>query len=255
MHRPVLFVLSVSAAALLLSGCAGPQKALFLETALKTHKSVTPAPSTFDWAASWWQPRQDAVNARLKQGGVDLLLIGDSITHGFENTGRKYWDLYYAPRSAVNMGFGGDWTQHVLWRLDHCDFSAVRPRLAVVLIGTNNSNHDDCTAREIADGVIAVCGRLRDRLPETKILLLAIFPRDLNPTPQRMKITETNRLISAVADGKSIFFEDYSGLFLKPDGTLREELMPDFLHPNEEGYRVWTEAMEPAVARLMGERK
>jgi beta-glucosidase len=255
MNRSTMIGFTAMTAAFLLAGCAGPRKALFRETAAKTHKSVTPAPSTFDWAVPWWQPRQDAVNARLKQGGVDLLFIGDSITHGFENTGRKYWDLYDAPRRAVNMGFGGDWTQHVLWRLDHCDFSAVRPKLAVVLIGTNNSNRDDCTAQEIADGIIAVCGRLRARLPETKILLLAIFPRDLNATPQRMKITEANRLASAVADGKTIVFEDYSGLFLKPDGTLKEELMPDFLHPNEEGYRIWSEAMEPAIAKMMGGKK
>jgi lysophospholipase L1-like esterase len=100
-----------------------------------------------------------------------------------------------------------------------------------------------------------VCGRLRTALPEMKILLLAILPRDLSVTPQRMKITETNRLASRIADGKTIFFEDYSGLFLKPDGMLKEDLMPDYLHPNAEGYRVWTEAMEPAISGLMGEKK
>ncbi|MBN2202450.1 hypothetical protein JW777_10880 [bacterium] len=254
MNRILVSGIIAATTALLLAGCAGPQKTLFKETALKTHKSVTPAPSTFSWAVSWWQPRHEAVNDRLKQGGADLLLVGDSITHGFENTGRQYWNLYYAPRNAVNMGFGGDWTQHVLWRLDHCDFSAVNPKLAVVLIGTNNSNGDDCSAAEIADGMIAVCGRLRNALPDTKILLLAIFPRDLRPTPQRMKITEANRLASRVADGHTIVFEDYSGRFVNPDGTLKEELMPDYLHPNAEGYKVWTEAMEPAIARLMGEK-
>jgi beta-glucosidase len=255
MNRTIGFGITAIAAALLLTGCASQQTTLFRETAAKTHKSVTPAPSTFEWAVSWWQPRHEAVNKRLKQGGADLLLIGDSITHGFDNTGRKYWDLYYAPRNALNMGFGGDWTHHVLWRLDHSDFSAVKPRLAVVLIGTNNSNRDDCTSQEIADGIIAVCGRLRTVLPDMKILLLAILPRDLSPTPQRMKITEANRLASRIADGKTIVFEDYSGLFLKPDGMLKEELMPDYLHPNAEGYKVWTEAMEPAIARLMGEKK
>ena len=240
---------------LLLAGCAGTQKAIFRETALKNHKSVNSAPSTFDWAASWWQPRQDAVNERLKRGNADLLFIGDSITHGWENTGRKYWDLYYAPRNAVNFGFGGDWTQHVLWRLDHSNFEKVSPRLAVVLIGTNNSNHNDCTAAEIADGIIAVCGRLRNRLPDMKILLLAVFPRDRYPTPQREKIAEVNRLASAIADGKTIVFTDFSALFLNRNGTLKEELMPDFLHPNGEGYRIWAEAMEPMVVKLMGEKK
>jgi beta-glucosidase len=255
MFRYIVHSIAVTAGFLLLAGCAGPQKSLFKETAGKTHVAVTAAPSTFDWAASWWQPRHKAVNSRLKQGHADLLFIGDSIMHGWENTGRKYWDLYYAARNAINMGFGGDWTQHVLWRLDHSDLEAVSPKLAVVLIGTNNSNHDDCTAAEIADGIIAVCGRLRTRLPGMKILLLAIFPREQYPCPQRDKIVEANRLASSIADGKTIHYADFSALFLNADGTVKKELMPDFLHPNEEGYRIWAEAMEPMIVKLMGEKK
>jgi beta-glucosidase len=250
-----LFPCLAAAAVLTLAGCAGPQKAAFRDVAVKTHRSVTPAPSTFDWAESWWQPRHQAVNERLKQGHADMLFIGNSITHGWENTGRKYWDQYYAPRNAVNMGFGGDWTQHVLWRLDHSDFSAVSPRLAVVLIGTNNTNGDDCTAGEVADGIIAVCGRLRGRLPGMKILLLAVFPREAKPCAQREKITETNRLASVIADGKTIFYADYSPLFLEADGTVKKSLMPDYLHPNAEGYRLWAEAMEPEIVKLMGEKR
>jgi beta-glucosidase len=255
MKRSDIFRISAAAVALMMAGCAGPQKTLFRDVGLKHHASVTPAPSTFDWAVSWWMPRHEAVGARLKQGHVSMLFIGNSITHGWENTGKKIWDRYYAPREAVNMGFGGDWTQHVLWRLDHSDLEAVSPKLAVVLIGTNNSNGNDCTAGEIADGIIAVCGRLRQRLPDMKILLLAVFPREPGPCSQRVKIAEANRLASRIADGKNIFFADYSGLFLDEDGSLKKSLMPDFLHPNEEGYRVWAEAMEPEVARLMGERK
>jgi beta-glucosidase len=251
MIRSIVSRLAAPAVVLLLSGCSGPQKAIFHDVTEKHHVSVTPVPSTFEWAASWWMPRHKAVNERLKQGHAGMLFIGNSITHGWESTGRKYWDRYYAPRDAVNMGFGGDWTQHVLWRLDNSDLEAVSPKLAVVLIGTNNSNGNDCTAGEIADGIIAVCGRLRTRLPKMKILLLAIFPREPKPCPQREKITETNRLASRIADGKSIFFADYSGLFLDADGGVKKSLMPDYLHPNEEGYRLWAEAMEPEIARLM----
>jgi beta-glucosidase len=255
MFRFIVHSIAITAGIFLLAGCAGTQKALFRETAKKTHVAVTPVPSTFDWAASWWMPRQEAVNARLKQGHADLLFIGDSITNGWDNTGKKYWDLYYAARNAVNMGFGGDWTQHVLWRLDHSDLEAVSPKLAIVLIGTNNSNHDDCTAQQIADGIIAICGRLRTRLPHMKILLLAIFPREQYPCPQREKIVEANRLASRIADGKTIRYLDLSAFFLNADGSLKKELMPDYLHPNEEGYRLWAEAMEPVVAEMMGEKK
>ena len=253
MGRSPVSRISAVAVILILSGCAGPQKALFRDVAQKRHVSVTPAPSTFDWAASWWMPRHEAVRERLKQGHAGMLFIGNSITHGWESTGRKIWEQYYARRDAINMGFGGDWTQHVLWRLDHSDLEAVSPKLAVVMIGTNNSNGDDCTAGEIADGVIAVCQRLRARLPKMKILLLAIFPREPGPCAQREKIAEANRLAARIADGRTIFFADYSTLFLDPDGSVKKSLMPDFLHPNPEGYRLWAEAMEPELARLMGE--
>ena len=138
----------------------------------KPHSAVSP-----EHRHSWWTLRNDAVNERVKQGDVDFLFIGDSITHGWEGGGKKYWDKYYAPRKAVNMGFGGDRTQHVLWRLDHGHLEGISPKLAVLMIGTNNSNGDDNTAEEIADGIIAICKRIRTKCPKTKILILAIFPR------------------------------------------------------------------------------
>ena len=253
MTRTDVSRISAAAFILILCGCAGPQKTLFRDVAQEHHVSVTPAPSTFDWAASWWMPRHEAVNERLKLGHAGMLFIGNSITHGWEGEGKKIWERTYAARDAVNMGFGGDWTQHVLWRLDHSALEAVSPKLAVVLIGTNNSNGNDCTAGEIADGIIAVCQRLRTRLPEMKILLLAIFPREPEPCAQREKITQANRLASRIADGRTIFYADFSALFLNPDGTIRNSLMPDSLHPNGEGYRLWAEAMEPWVSKIMGE--
>lgn len=122
----------------------------------KQHSAVSP-----DHRHSWWTLRNDAVNERVKQGDVDFLFIGDSITHGWENAGKKLWDKYYAPRKAVNMGFGGDRTQHVLWRLDHGHLEGISPKLAVLMIGTNNSNGNDNTAEEIADGLVQRVGTIR----------------------------------------------------------------------------------------------
>ena len=163
------------------------------------------------------------------------------------------WDKYYANRNAINMGFSGDRTEHVLWRLDHSDFSNVSPKLAIIMIGTNNSNGDDFTAEEIGDGIIAICERLRNQFPDMKILLLAIFPRGAGPSPQREKNAAATKQASQVADGKSIYFLDINQAFLTADGTLPESIMPDLLHPNLEGYRIWAEAIEPTVAKLMGE--
>jgi len=240
---------------LLWVGCASQSQRIFQEVRGKHHPAVTPTPIPFEAVKPWYGPRMEAINARLREGDVNILFVGNSITHGWETTGKKYWDQYYAPRKAVNLGFGWDWTQHVLWRLDHTDFSHISPKLAVVLIGTNNSNGNDHTAQEIADGIIAVVDRLHTRFPKMKILLLAIFPREPEPCTQREKIAEANRLASRIADGKTIHFLDLGSLFLLKEGRLNQALMPDFLHPNEEGYRVWAEAMEPKIRELLGEEQ
>ena len=203
---------------------------------------------------SWWTLRNDAVNERVKQGNVDLLLIGDSITHGWEGEGKEYWDKYYEPRNAVNMGFGGDRTQHVLWRLDHGHLEGISPKLAVLMIGTNNSNGNDNTAEEIGDGIIAICRKLQTKCPETKILILAIFPRGPEPSEQREKNAKASLLASKIADGKMIHYLDINDKFLTKDGFLSMKIMPDYLHPNEEGYKIWAEAIEPKVAELMGDK-
>jgi len=248
-----IFVLTLTGA--ILTGCVSQQELAFKSIEGKDHSAVTPVKQTVDWAVEWWGPRHDAVNERLRKGNIDLLFIGDSITHGWENVGKEIWGAYYAPRNAVNMGFSGDRTQHVLWRLDHSDMEGICPKLAVLMIGTNNSNGNDNTAEEIADGIIAICQRLRTKLPNTKILLLAIFPRDPKLSAQRQKNATANLLASRIADGKMIYYLDINSSFLTEDGILSEDIMPDYLHPNKAGYKIWAEAIEPKVAQLMGEHK
>lgn len=232
-------------------GCASQQELAFKSVEGKRHSAVMPVPQT----DQWWSQRHNAVNERLKQGNVDLLFIGDSITQGWERAGKEIWNTYYAPRNAVNMGFSGDRTQHLLWRLDNSNFEGLSPRIAIVMIGTNNSRGNDNTAGEIADGIIAVCQRLRTKLPRTKILLLAIFPRNVSPSPQRQKNAHASILVSKIADGKMIHYLDINGRFLTKDGLLPKDIMPDYLHPNKAGYKIWAEAIESKVAKLMGERK
>ncbi|MHC4437086.1 MAG: platelet-activating factor acetylhydrolase IB subunit [Planctomycetota bacterium] len=213
------------------------------------HSAVEPA-----HRHSWWTLRNDAVNERVKQGNVDLLMIGDSITHGWEGGGKKFWDKYYEPRNAVNMGFSGDRTQHVLWRLEHGHLEDITPKLAVIMIGTNNSNGDDNTAEEIAEGIIAICKKLHTECPKMKILILAIFPRGPEPSEQREKNAKASKLASKIADGKMIHYLDINDKFLTEDGFLSKKIMPDYLHPNEAGYKIWAEAIEPKVAELMGDK-
>ena len=236
-------------------GCASRQRLAFNSVVDKVHSAITPVHQTADWAVEWWMPRHEAVNERLKQGNVDLLFIGNSITHGWENAGREYWDKYYGSRNAVNMGFSGDRTQHVLWRLDRYDFGNISPKLAIIMIGTNNSNGEDNTAEEIADGIITICKRLRDQFPKMKILLLAIFPRGHEPSAQRDKNANASLMASRIADNKMIHYLDINDAFLTEGRLLPEEIMPDYLHPNRAGYKIWAESIESTVAQLMSEKK
>lgn len=204
---------------------------------------------------SWWTLRHWAVNERVKQGNVDMIFIGDSITHSWENGGKEVWQKYYRHRKAVNLGFSGDRTQHVLWRLDNGNIDGISPKVAVIMIGTNNSNGDDNTAEEIADGIIAICKKLRAKLPKTKILLLAVFPRAPKPCPQREKIAKANKIASKIADGKMVYYLDIGHKFMQSDESISKEIMPDYLHLTPKGYKIWAEAIEPAIFKLMGEKK
>jgi beta-glucosidase len=113
-------------------------------------------------------------------------VIGDSITQGWADEGGRIWDAYYGRRRAVNLGFNGDRTEHVLWRLDHGEVEGIAPKLAVVMIGTNNTGVRHDPPEETAAGIQAILAILRTRLPGTKILLLDVFPRSpsaIDPFP------------------------------------------------------------------------
>lgn len=214
--------------------------------------AIVPAPRP----AEWWQARHALMNQRGQEAangeGIDLIFIGDSITHGWEGHGSALWQQNYAPRRALNLGISGDRTQHVLWRLENGNLDGLSPKLAVIMIGTNNSNSD--TGEEIADGVFAILRRLRAEQPQMKILLLNIFPRGANAEDRLRKINDrANQLLQIAADDPMVDIMDLAPVFLQEDGTLPKEVMPDLLHPEGEGYRMWAEAIEERVAALLGE--
>jgi lysophospholipase L1-like esterase len=249
MRRKITSIMTLLLMSMMLLVGACQQERVCPSSIVETHAAVRPVQRD-GRAIRWWTQRHETVNRRLKKGKVDMLFVGDSITHGWEGPGRDVWKQYYVKRNAVNMGIGGDRTEHVLWRLDNSYLKKISPKLAVVMIGTNNSNDDDYTAEEIADGIIAVCERLRCKLPKTKILLLAIFPRGEGPSAQREKNAKASLLASKIADGKMIHYLDIGSSFLSEDGTLSRDIMPDYLHPNKAGYKIWAEAMEPKIAEL-----
>jgi lysophospholipase L1-like esterase len=214
----------------------------------KPNDAVIPAPRDANW-----MKRHDSFNERVKQGNVDLVFIGDSITQGWEGAGKNVWAEYYAKRNAVNLGIGGDRTQHVLWRLDHGNIDGINPKLAVLMIGTNNSGTN--TSEQIADGIKAIVEKLRAKLPNTKVLILAIFPRGADKDDAKRKINEgANEIVKKLADNKMVYFLDIGPKFLAADGTLSKQVMPDLLHLNEASYRTWAESIEPKLNELMGEK-
>lgn len=242
---------TVSAAALLLLCAPAPSALAQTNGPSPTNRCVVPLQregTAYD--------RFLAINQHVKENEeqAEVIFVGDSITQGWEGNGKAVWEKYYASRHALNLGIGSDHTQHVLWRLDHGNIDGLHPKVAVVLIGVNNVPDDSNTPRMVLEGVTAVVHKLREKLPETKVLLLGIFPLREDFNAQRAKALQVNQALHKLEDGKGIYFLDIGHLFIQPDGKIPRSLMRDFLHPSPEGYRIWAEAMEPTLARLLGEK-
>jgi lysophospholipase L1-like esterase len=206
--------------------------------------TVTPVPRP-----GMWIQMHEKFLAEAKKGNIDLLFLGDSITQGWHDN--AVWKRFYGPRHAANFGIGGDRTEHVLWRLQHGEVDRIGPRLVVLMIGTNNSK--DNTSVEISAGIKAIVEELRKRLPDSKILLLGVFPRSQKPNGLREKLDDVNEQISHLDDGKSVFYLNIGKAFLNPDGTISRDVMPDYLHLTAKGYRLWADAMEPTLWKLLDE--
>ncbi len=198
--------------------------------------------------------RHQLINSRAVPGQVDLLFIGDSITQGWEGAGKEAWEKHFGKRKPMNAGIGGDRTQHVLWRLENGNIKGITPKAAILMIGTNNSGVN--TSEEIAAGITAIVAKLRKELPETKILLLAIFPRGADKSDAKRKVNEgANAIIAKLADGNHVYFVDLAPKFLAEDGTLSKDIMPDLLHLSPKGYEIWASSIDGKVAELLGEKQ
>ena len=203
------------------------------------------------WHAERHQRINDTVASR--QGAVDLVFVGDSITQGWEGAGRTIWEEAYGPRRAVNIGISGDRTEHVLWRLDHGNLDGITPKVAVVMIGTNNISHNAHSTDEVLAGVQAVVKRIREISPNTRVLLLDIFPRGAHFNQDRGRITQINQALARLHDEAGVVYLPIGHVFIEDGGTITPEIMPDSLHLSTEGYRRWRNAMEPTLRSMLGE--
>jgi lysophospholipase L1-like esterase len=211
-----------------------------------------------------WMTRHETFLADAKaHADAQVVFLGDSITDFWrqdnpQRGGLAVWNKNFAPLNALNLGISADRTQHVLWRLENGEVAGLNPKAVVLMIGTNNTGMepDKVTPRntpaETIEGVTAIVKSLRARLPKAKILLLAIFPRGEKPDhPQRAQINEINAALAKLDDGKMIKYLDIGPKFLQADGTLTKEIMPDLLHPGEQGYEIWAAAIKDPLAALM----
>lgn len=252
---PLLFALGVT----LFSSVLAESPAT--SVAPKKHRAVTPESKTEEW----WVKRHAQNIENVKKGNVDLLMIGDSITHLWENTegtifhryphGAEVWKKFYGSRRALNLGFAGDRTQHVLWRLENLPLDKISPKAAVLMIGTNNITRLETTPRQTAEGVQAIVLKLRRAFPEMKILVLHVFPREEKPdAKRRARIKELNSYLpELVGKVEKVTLRDIGAKFLDQNGVISKSVMPDFLHPNAKGYEIWAKAMEPTLKELLGE--
>jgi lysophospholipase L1-like esterase len=218
----------------------------------ETKYTTTPVPQAMN---EWWYAYVKTLSARVKEGNVDMIFVGDSLANGYVNTGKETWDKYYAKRNAVNLGISTNNTQNELWQLEHGNIDGISPKLAVVLVGTGNAVSGG-TTEDAAAGVKAVVDTLRTKLPKTKILLLALFPRgETKDFPTRVANEKVNAIISKYGDDKMVFYMDINKNFLNEDGTIKKELYkPDMVHLDSKGYAAWAEAIEETVKKLMGEK-
>jgi lysophospholipase L1-like esterase len=194
--------------------------------------------------------RHDAFLQDIKKGSNDLVFIGDSITDGWRGGGKKVWDEAFGPLKPLNLGIGGDRTQHVLWRLQNGELDGYKAKCAVIMIGTNNGAD---SKEDVAAGITAIVKEVQKRQPECKILLLGIFPRGPKANDgARAKNAQVNQIVAKLDDGKTIRYMDIGDKFLDENKDLPKDIMPDALHPNAKGYQIWADATLPAIKELMG---
>jgi len=199
-------------------------------------------------------PRHEAKLTEDGRATADVLFIGDSITHGWETSGKTVANSYFSDFSIYNIGYSGDRTENVLWRFNHDEIDSINPELAVLMIGTNNTGHHQDSPECTAEGIKTILDELGEKLSETEVLLLAIFPRGETPDNDLRQLNNSiNQRIKSFADGERIHFMNVNSVFLDEKGNLPEEIMPDQLHPNEQGYELWAEAMLPAIRELLSQ--
>jgi tRNA A-37 threonylcarbamoyl transferase component Bud32/lysophospholipase L1-like esterase len=198
-----------------------------------------------------WVVRHEGFVEIAKKGDIDLLFLGDSITDGWRGeSGKNVWDKAFGRLKPANFGIGGDRTEHLLWRIQNGELDGITPKVAVLLIGTNNTINE--SPEQIADGIRVIVNTIRAKSPPTKVLVLGIFPRGKNiPNALNTKIMETNKIIAKLDDGKNVKYLNIGQKFMKV-GQIPDTIMYDHLQLTGVGYQIWADAITPSLRTMMG---
>jgi lysophospholipase L1-like esterase len=183
--------------------------------------------------------------------------MGDSITHFWETKGKAVLQKHFGDQSILNIATSGDRTEHTLWVIDNINWDVVNAKVAMLMIGTNNTGHrseEEESPQDTYEGIKLIVEKMREKAPNTKILLLAIFPRgETDADPKRVRNEKVNALIANLADNERVYFMDINPKLLESDGiTLSRNVMPDLLHPGPRGYEIWAEAVKDTLVALAG---
>ena len=180
---------------------------------------------------------------------VDFVMIGDSITHSWS----KYPGVFEGS-NLLNLGFPGDRTQNVLWRIENGALGGISPKLVTLMIGTNNM-HDTKKSfpadkpDDIFAGIKAIVGQVRVRLPDSKIIIFSIFPREEGSENDRVEAVNT--MLPKLTDGQFVYYVNFNRIFLNEKGLQNQTLYNrDLLHLNDKGYLVWANALKPLIQKF-----
>jgi len=246
MNKIIFGLLSI----ILLSGCISSEQNAPSEI------SKNPAAQAVKSKGEWWIERHQTILSRLEKN-PELILIGNSIFHSLDHeTRQEVWGKYLDKYQAVNMGISGDRTENAIWRLQNGSLENIHPKVALILIGTNNTdgNHylNISTPEELSGGIWKICEIIAEKLPDTKILILGILPYGYKPNHRDNINKATNSLVSKFPErNPNITYTDIGHVYLNTEGKVKKELMPDYLHPNTEGHLLMFDALDDDITRLM----
>ena len=241
--NPFLQLVPAALAAALLGPAAQDRK----PAAPAVNAAVIPAPRT---DAGILERQAEVLRRAKATAKAPVIFIGDSITQGWEDGGREVWQEQFASLGALNLGVSGDRTEHVLWRLAQAPITHLEPKVVVLLIGTNNLGHASSNAEQTLAGVLEVIAQLHAQAPHAVLLVHEIFPRGERFNEMRGNIAQINQVLRGQA-GPTTRVLGFSDRWVRADGTIGKETMPDFLHLSPAGYEQWVAAIGPEVSAAL----